>query len=276
VNDVNESGISFGDLVEKEVEPVRINPIPIDFESRYSVQVAVGECLTGIFLAGAVFGFALVVIPSIIFAIVYQAGDPFVIFMALFSALIGLIIGALTGSMALGAVTFFNWLFDGILTRRVGVVLTGGLAGYIPFSWVISTLVYENRPRWQGPTNWLDVVIFAGVPFVAMIFGHVGATWAAWKSNVWADPEELMLNRENKDNKNKPGIVQFEIKHLLKITLIFSLIFAVNQLSPNHEVLISVGFYIALQSLLLFFDYYYFRRLKRKTSSGEHVRIPAN
>ncbi len=252
---------------------------------------AVTISYSGIMWAGAAFGACLVLAPVLISFFRYPFptaeffGQLFGIFFGMaIAALAGFLFAVMSGGLSTSAVLILNRFFGGALTRRSAVAIAGGLAGFLPAG-AIAILIVGNplassnlsTQLWLAGSPGVYVIgFFVGWTWLAMVFGHVGALWAANSGGVWRNLKRELDFKQSQQIPGKQGAVgvpgsrnessqfQFGIRHLLVGTVACSCVLALDQCFSNHEVLITFGLYVVLQTILLWIDWLYFNSYCKK------------
>ena len=226
-------------------------------EAPESVDEAVNSCLPGIILAGGLFGAAFILIQ--LFVVSTRHGIPPVALELL--AVIGMVVSfgcmtaALSGTFSAVVVVSVNHLLKGMLSRRTAVVLVGGLSGFLPSFFPL--LLYYHESHLVDLVGFFWPFLF---PFFAVMFGQIGAVWMANRAKTWDNHKQEL---EYRAQHPQPAF-QFRTMHLLKFMILISLVLALNQLTPNHELLLIVFCYFVIQSFWLLVDHVHFRRWQRK------------
>ena len=229
-------------------------------ENPLSVDTAVSACLPGVILAGGLFAASFVLIQ---FA---AAGPPAAPVALELLTVIGMVAGfgcmlaAISGIFSAMVVVSVNHLVKGLLSRRTAVVSVGGLSGFLPSFFPLLFFYHASH-----------LVDFVGVfwpflfPILTAMFGQIGPVWMANSAKTWYNQKQEL---EYCAQHPQPTF-QFRTMHLFKIMILISLVLALNQLTPNHEVLLIVFCYIVIQSFWLLVDYVHFRRWQRKLMAAD-------
>ena len=165
---------------------------------------------------------------------------------------ISLVATALTGVVAHIAVLLLNWALGGALSRRAAIVIMAGASGFLPLGAILASDLSQVR-------NPLAALIMLASLFVFMSCCQAGALYVADRWGVWS-----RLAVELKSSKRVAKRIQFGTQQLLVMTAIVAFVFALDASTPNHEILIAVGVYCVLQSVLLLIDFFMFRRVKQR------------
>ena len=150
-----------------------------------------------------------------------------------FPAIFGMLLAAMTSSVSGLLVVICNWTFGSILTPRIAVSISGGLAGFLA---TIPLLMGVGVNQIRAGVALLAVL--------AMFLGHVGGILAVRK----IDPG--LFDRDRSEQSH----YQFRIRHLLVATAWFAILAAIQGMSNGFTFLGLVIVWLVAQSLLLVGD----------------------
>ena len=235
-----------------------------------SVNEAAKSTLSGIMVAGAAYGAAAFLLGGTLGGGAAFSAYPFhglaiLIFLTGLFSFYCFMFSALTGGLSISAILVFNSvLTKGALTRRSAIVLAGGIAAYMPCALLVLGSVHGKGIGMEV----VPFVIVVGYVFFAMLFAQIGAVWMANRHGVWRHlKQELQYKRESSgtaDSKvTHPGF-QFKIRHLMIGMIVCSCVLALDQICTHHELLVTFGLYLFLQSILLWGDWLYFSSYRKK------------
>ena len=254
-------------------------------ERHGNVENAIKSSYLGIMWSGAAFGVSLVLVPSILsiilvlvtlnFGGIHDGVKAFIstIVVAAMAGLFGFFLAMLSGGFSITLLLVLNVMLEGLLSRRLGVVLAGAMAGFLPIG--LLAILNSEHPYFgllPKGENWLFVGFFLLFAFAAMVFGQIGALWGANSTGVWKHlKQELEFKRSlqvqsvdrcaglSGASGRAHAPFQFRIQHLMIGMIVCSCVLALDQFSTHHSLLVTLMLYLVLQSMLLLGDWLYFR-----------------
>ena len=158
------------------------------------------------------------------------------------SMFIGFIVGMMAGLLSGLILFFFSRMFDVGVTPRIAICVWGGLSGFlpwIPYGFYLSGNDYDL---------WIILFVSAGV-LITMLCGQIGVVSFAWK---YAGKKRGTAPPNRKQ-------FQFSIRNLLVVTVLISVLLAVDRLSPSNNVIIMCLIYSVLQGMLILLDQLFVR-----------------
>ncbi len=203
-------------------------------------NAAIVTCWVGIILAGGVYG-VLVVSGASVWNVLLSGFGTDAKLAEIFNgilhlaypAILGMLLAAMTSSVSSLLVVICDWTFGRILTPRVAVSISGGLAGYLA---TVPILVGISANQFPAGVALLAIL--------AMVMGHVGGILAVQK----IDPRLFDRGLASQDH------YQFQIRHLLVATAWFAILAAIQGMSGGFAFLSFVIVWLAAQSMLLMAD----------------------
>ena len=254
-------------------------------ESPENVAAALEASFVGTMWAGSVFGACLVFIPLFFSFVSFGFGFEEILFAVVImgiAGMVGFFAAIISGVMSVGWVLALNVMFSGLLTRRLAVVLSGAIAGFLPTG-AFAFLFMADSPTGVDPlqVDFSEVDLYLVgfltlLTFSAMLFGQIGALRSANSSGVWKnlkleidfqESQRLKSNHAGENSSKTSGIqtpFQFRIRHMMIGMIICSCILALDQIFPNHSLLMITCLYTVLQSILLYIDRIYFGLYRKK------------
>jgi len=162
-------------------------------ERSSNVGQAVRVSYHGIIWAGAAFGASVVLIPTMFFLAislltldVTSDGIFGALVAASIAAIFGLLLAIFGGGCSVVLVQILNLSLKGLLNRRAAIVISGGLAGFLPIGlFVVSSYQAPDLREADFTSSLIGLGLFLLFTFGAMLFGHFGALFAADSAGVW-------------------------------------------------------------------------------------------
>ena len=204
-----------------------------------------GSASLGVILAGSIFPMVMSLVsiatmvlydvPLSTMVTVFVAGFAFTVF--------GATAAILAQVVSMCAISLLNWTLGFVINARHQVVMTGGMAGFVCFGWVIGIPADEYHPD-EGIYLFGIAML---VVFAAMLHGHVGALWSGGQGDVWYES----LRAKQTEKSSRPN--QLGIANLLLITLWCAIVFAIDRVTKFQATRVVIG-YAVLQAILIGVD----------------------
>ena len=217
------------------------------------VALAIQRSWTGIIVAGAVVGmfvFVFMVVDTAVRLYVSPIQWAFSIPMAAAIFVIAGLIVAFWSVFAILVVMTLNFSFWEMFDRRTAVAICAGGSGFLAVYWPL--FYYASMPLDRIP-------FYGGLVVIAMTVCQFGALW-------WGSRELAFIVPERKPSEGPavPIGFQFKITHIMIAMVWFGVLFALDQITARHEVLVMAAVYVVIQSMLLVADWLMFRRRGKK------------